>query len=89
MKQGSTVTTDFRRAEPHVPVTERATVPPEPLLWIARMRAQTAIDPKATLSYIVARSDHESPTLMPATSVTRAVASDFALGHDASRTAIA
>ena len=81
MKKGSAVTTDFRRGESLVPVTERATVPPAPLLWISRMRdAQTAIDPKATLSYIIARSDHDAPTLMPAPSVTRAVASDFAPG---------
>ena len=56
-----------------MPVTEKATVPPGPLPWISRMRnAQTSIDPKATLSYIVARSDHEAPTLVPTPSVAHA-----------------
>jgi serine/threonine protein kinase len=77
----SMVTTDLRPAESPLPVTERATVPPGPLPWISRMRnAQTSIDPKATLSYIVARSDHEAPKLMPAASVTRAITADFASG---------
>ena len=81
MNQRSMVTTDLRVAESLLPVTEKATVPPGPLLWISRMRnAQTSIDPKATLSYIVARSDHEAPTLMPSASVTRAVTADFASG---------
>ena len=81
MTQNSTRVFEPRSAEALLPVTEKATVPPDPLQWISRMRnAQTAIDPKATLSYIVARSDHEAPTLMPAPSVTRAVTTDFASG---------
>ncbi len=42
--------------------------------------SQAAIDPKATLSYIVARTDHEAATLMPSASVTRAVTADFSSG---------
>ena len=81
MKQRSIVTTDFRSPASPLPLTERATVPPGPLPWVSRMRnAQTSIDPKATLSYIVARSDPEAPTLMPAAAVTHAVAADFASG---------
>ena len=62
MNQPPLATTDWQSPQPaRCPSPRRATVPPPPLLWISRMRnAQTAIDPKATLSYIVARSDHEA-----------------------------
>ena len=71
MNQRSIVTTDLAHAESPVPVTEKATIAPGPLSWISRMRsAQKAVDPKATLSYIVARTDHEAPTIAPDASMT-------------------
>ena len=41
------------------------------------------LDPKATLSYVVARSAHEAATIAPADSVSRAITAHFTLGHNA------
>ena len=81
MTQRTTHAFDGQPAESPVALTDKATVPAGPLPWISRMRnAQTSIDPKATLSYIVARYDHDVPTLMPASAIARRVGDDFAAG---------
>ncbi len=78
MTQRTTETTDLQSPESRVPVTEGATIAPGPLPWISRMRnSQTAIDPKATLSYIVARADHELPTVAHAPEISRRIRDDF------------
>jgi serine/threonine protein kinase len=70
-----------RDHDPHSPATERATARPAPLAWISRLRAsQTAIDPKATLSYIVARSDHEAAKLAPSADAASRAGADFVFG---------
>ena len=62
-------------------VTEEATVAPERLPWISRMReARTAVDPKATVSYIVARAGQELPTVGLAPELSTRLRDDFAPG---------
>jgi serine/threonine protein kinase len=68
-------------AESLIPVTEKATVPEATLAWISRLRnAQTSLDPKATLSYIVARDDQTAPCPWTAPEFLRKVHDDFAAG---------
>jgi serine/threonine protein kinase len=81
MTQNTTHNSGPRAAASPVPVTERATVAPGPLAWISRLRtSQLSIDPKATLTYIVARSDHDAPTIAPAPAFARGIGDDFATG---------
>ncbi len=51
-------------AGPTTSIAEKPTIPPDHALWFSRMRgAGTINDPKATVSYIVARDGENTPTV--------------------------
>jgi serine/threonine protein kinase len=81
MTQPSDVaTTDFA-ARATSSVAEKATIPPDRVPWISRMRdRQTQVDPKATMSYVVARADHDGPTIWGAAEVSPRIRDEFAPG---------
>ncbi len=62
-------------------VAEKATIPPQSVPWISRMRdRQTQVDTKATMSYVVARDNNEGPTMFGTPEVSSRVRDDFATG---------
>ncbi len=62
-------------------VAEKATIPPQRVPWISQMRlAGTAVDPKATVSYVVARDALNGPTIVGAPEVSPLVRDEFASG---------
>ncbi len=60
-------------------VAEQATIAPERPLWFTRTRNDPAgIDPKATVSYIVARAGRDLPTVDLAPELSTRLRDDFA-----------
>ena len=55
-------TVAIRRLDPITSIAEKATIPPEKAPWFSRMKGTERIhDPKATVSYIVARDGETQP----------------------------
>jgi serine/threonine protein kinase len=62
-------------------IADKPTIPPDRVPWISRMRsARTVADPKATVSYVVARDDRERPTIWGAPELSPRIRDDFAAG---------
>ena len=67
--------------EPSNSVAEKTTIRPERVPWISRLRSTgAALDPKATLLYVVARDHQNGPTIRTAPEVSPGVRDDFASG---------
>jgi serine/threonine protein kinase/tetratricopeptide (TPR) repeat protein len=81
MAKPSEISTQNLAGRPSASVAEKATIAPERLPWISRLReARTSIDPKATVSYIVARAGKELPTVDLAPEISVRLRDDFAPG---------
>jgi serine/threonine protein kinase/tetratricopeptide (TPR) repeat protein len=67
--------------EPSNSVAEKTTKRPERVPWISRLRSTgAALDPKATLLYVVARDHQNGPTVWTSPEVSPGVRDDFASG---------
>ena len=81
MPRPSELPTYVHFAKPRESLAEQATIPPQRVPWITRMReTRTSVDPKATVSYVVARDIHRGPTLVAGQDVPYQVREDFASG---------
>jgi eukaryotic-like serine/threonine-protein kinase len=81
MPRPSELPTEVHLDKPRESLAEQATIPPERVPWISRMReTRTSVDPKATVSYVVARDIHDGPTLVAGQEVPHQVREDFASG---------
>lgn len=66
---------------PTASIAEKATIPPDHALWFSRMKgAATVQDPKATVSYIVARDGENVPTVRFDGETLKQVRDDFTPG---------
>jgi serine/threonine protein kinase len=62
-------------------IAEKPTIPPDRVPWISRMRkARSLADPKATLSYVVARDDKDGSTIFGAPELSPAIREEFSAG---------
>jgi serine/threonine protein kinase len=69
------------RANDASSVADKATIPPQRVPWISRIReAGTAVDPKATISYVVARDALNGPTIVGAPDLSPGIRDEFASG---------
>ena len=81
MPRPSEVPTEVHAVRPSESVAEKATIPPDRVPWISRMREmQTSADPKATVTYVIARDVRDVPTLWAGQDVPSQVREDFASG---------
>ena len=81
MPRPSDVPTQVLLIKPRESLTEQVTVPPQRVPWISRIReTRNSVDPKATVSYVVARDLHDGPTVVVGQNGSDQVREDFAPG---------